>query len=256
MPLIDAHLISEMLHSKCHFSDTILPTPAENLALDEGLLYQINEQDSEGCLRIWEVDQYAVVLGSSNQVAANVNQVACQQDRVPIFRRCTGGGTVLLGPGCFIYSLFLRITANQHLAGIEATTQEILHRIRDDLNACLPDSKIELQGISDLTCDGRKFSGNSQRWLTTTLLHHGTILYDFDLDRIPRYLTSPEREPEYRSHRDHLDFVTNYPLSQPELKQAFIETWNAEQTEPVLPLERVKQLVAEKYTTEKWNLRR
>lgn len=245
-----------MIQSRCQFSDTILPTPAENLALDEGLLYQINEQDSVSCLRIWEVDQYAVVVGSSNQVAANVNQAACQQDHIPILRRCTGGGTVLLGPGCFIYSLFLRITANQHLVGIEATTQEILHRIRDDFNARKPDLNIELQGISDLTVQGRKFSGNSQRWLTTTLLHHGTILYDFDLDRIPRYLTSPEREPGYRSQRDHLEFVTNYSLSQQELKRAFIETWEAEQGEPDLPLEKVEQLVADKYTTDKWNFRR
>ncbi len=245
-----------MHDSRCQFSETILPTPAENLALDEALLYQINEKDSVSCLRLWEVDQYAVVLGSSNQVAANVNQSACQQDGIPIFRRCTGGGTVLLGPGCFIFSLFLRISADQHLAGIEATTQEILNRIREQFHIRLPNLKTELQGISDLTVNGKKFSGNSQRWLTTTLLHHGTILYDFDLDLIPRYLTSPEREPEYRSQRDHLDFVTNYSLSQPELKQTFIETWNAEQTEPDLPLERVNQLVTEKYSTEKWNLRR
>ncbi len=254
--MISVHSISEMLESSRHFSDTILPTPAENLALDEALLYQINEQNSAGCLRIWEVDQYAVVLGSSNQVAANVNQAACRQDRIPVLRRCTGGGTVLLGPGCFIFSLFLRITAEQHLAGIEATTQAILNRISATLNRIKPESKVELRGISDLTVQGQKFSGNSQRWLTTTLLHHGTMLYDFDLDRIPRYLTSPEREPEYRSQRDHLDFVTNYPLSQAELTRAFIETWHARSAEPELPLERVKQLVTEKYATEKWNLRR
>lgn len=245
-----------MLDSSCHYSETTLPTPAENLALDEALLYQINEQDSSGCLRLWEVDQYAVIVGSSNQVAANVNLEQCKQDQIPVLRRCTGGGTVLLGPGCFIFSLFLRITADQHLAGIEATTKEILNRIITSLKQDNPQFKIELQGISDLTIDGRKFSGNSQRWLTTTLLHHGTILYDFDLDRIPRYLTSPEREPEYRSQRDHLEFVTNYPMTKPDLKQLFLETWNAREPEPDLPLDRVEQLVREKYATEKWNLRR
>lgn len=245
-----------MLPSNCHYSDTILPTPAENLALDESLLYQINEQNSVGCLRIWEVDQYTVVLGSSNQVAANINLAACKQDQIPVLRRCTGGGTVLLGPGCFVYSLFLRITADQHLIGIEGTTQEILNRICVRLNLLKPDLNVELQGISDLTVQGRKFSGNSQRWLTTTLLHHGTILYDFDLDRIPRYLISPEREPEYRSGRDHLEFVVNYPSNLPDLKQAFVKTWNATESEPEIPLDRVNQLVVEKYATEKWNLRR
>ncbi|MCA9018167.1 MAG: hypothetical protein KDA77_22785, partial [Planctomycetaceae bacterium] len=184
------------------------------------------------------------------------NLAHCKQDHVPVLRRCTGGGTVLLGPGCFIFSLFLRITADQHLAGIEVTTREILNRIRASLEQHNPGFKIELQGISDLTIDGRKFSGNSQRWLTTTLLHHGTILYDFDLDRIPRYLTSPEREPEYRSHRDHLEFVTNFPMQKQELAQLFIDTWNAGKPEPNLPLDRVEQLVTEKYATEKWNLRR
>lgn len=245
-----------MLPSNCHFSDTTLPTPAENLGLDESLLYQINEQNSAGCLRVWEVDQYTVVLGSSNQVAANVNLAACKRDQTPVLRRCTGGGTVLLGPGCFIYSLFLRITADQHLIGIEETTQEVLNQICRSLEKFKPKSKVEVQGVSDLTIQGRKFSGNSQRWLTTTLLHHGTILYDFDLDRIPRYLISPEREPEYRSGREHLDFVTNYPSSLSELKQIFIETWNATDPEPALPFKRINQLVDEKYATEKWNLRR
>lgn len=241
---------------RCHFSDATLSTPAENLALDESLLYQINQQDSLGCLRIWEVDQYAVVLGSSNQVAENVNQAACRQDQIPVLRRCTGGGTVLLGPGCFIYSLFLRITAEQHLAGIEATTREILDHISGTLNQLKPELTVEVRGISDLTVKGHKFSGNSQRWLTTTLLHHGTILYDFDLDRIPRYLTGPEREPEYRSQRPHLEFVTNYNIAPARLTDSLIETWQAYEPEPVLPLESVQQLVQNKYATERWNLRR
>lgn len=245
-----------MLDSSSHFAEVTLPTPAENLALDEALLYQINEQDSAGCLRLWEVDQYAVILGSSNQVAENVNVAQCRADGIPVLRRCTGGGTVLLGPGCFVFSLFLRIIADQHLAGIEATTRAILDQVSAALEQKHPGLKIVLEGISDLTIEGRKFSGNSQRWLTTTLLHHGTILYDFDLSLIPRYLSSPEREPEYRSHRDHLDFVTNYPATKQDLKQLFIETWNAQLPEPTLPLQRVDELVREKYATEKWNLRR
>lgn len=245
-----------MQSQTCHLSETVFPTPEENLALEESLLYQINEQDSAGCLRIWEVDQYTVIMGSSNQTAHNVDLAACRRDQIPVLRRCTGGGTVLLGPGCFIFSLFLRISPEQHLAGIEATTRDILDRIRDTLNTRFSAHYIDLQGISDLTIQGRKFSGNSQRWLTRTLLHHGTILYDFDLDRIPRYLTSPEREPEYRSHRNHLEFVTNYPVKATDLRQALIDTWQADEEELSLPVDRVRQLVTEKYATEKWNLRR
>jgi lipoate-protein ligase A len=58
----------------------------------------------------------------------------------------------------------------------------------------------------------KKFSGTAQRRSKRYILHHGTILYNFDLSFISRYLNIPKDIPEYRKHRSHADFVTNVPI--------------------------------------------
>ena len=91
------------------FLDLTLPAPAENLACDEALLDWFEEQGGDGVLRFWEPDNYFVVVGYGNHVAIEANVPACEADGVPVLRRCSGGGTVLQGPGCLNYSLILKI---------------------------------------------------------------------------------------------------------------------------------------------------
>jgi lipoate-protein ligase A len=66
---------------------------------------------------------------------------------------------------------------------------------------------------SDLAIGDRKFAGHAQRRTRTTLLHHGTILYDFDLGCVGRLLREPARQPAYRRGRSHADFLVNVPLA-------------------------------------------
>src|SRR5687768_15507648 len=91
-----------------HWLDHTLPTPAENLALDEALLLEAEAGRAGEVLRIWEWPTPAVVLGAGGSIADDVNKPACAADGVPIARRASGGGTVLLGRGCLLYSLVLR----------------------------------------------------------------------------------------------------------------------------------------------------
>ncbi|HEV3117610.1 MAG TPA: lipoate--protein ligase family protein, partial [Gemmataceae bacterium] len=79
--------------------DLTLPTIAENLALDEALLLEAEAGGAE-VLRFWEWKRPAVVLGAGSRLADDVDEAACHADGVPILRRSSGGGTVLLGSGC------------------------------------------------------------------------------------------------------------------------------------------------------------
>src|SRR4051812_5944279 len=90
--------------------DLTLPSPAENLACEEVLLDLCEAGGWGGLLRFWEPTEYFVVLGYANKAALEVDLEACQKQEVPIFRRCTGGGAVVQGPGCLNYSLVLRIS--------------------------------------------------------------------------------------------------------------------------------------------------
>ncbi len=236
-----------------HVLDLTLPSPAENVALDEALLLAAESGGGE-ILRFWEWPAPAVVLGSGGRIAEDVDEAACSADAVPILRRASGGGTVLLGRGCLVYTLVLSYERDPELTDIRGSYRFILGRIAQALAENI--GTIEQAGISDLVFAGRKFSGTAQQRKRSYLLHHGTILYDMDLSLIPRYLREPPRQPEYRAGRSHVAFVGNLPLPRDEIKERLRHNWGAEEAGTTWPAAEVKQLVGDKYTNLQWTRRR
>jgi lipoate-protein ligase A len=232
------------------FLDLTLPTAAENLALDEALLLRAEGGEGGEVLRVWEWPQLAVILGAGCRLTDEVDETACRANSVPILRRASGGGTVLLGPGCLLYSLVLDAERTPELAGIRSSYAFILGRMAETFDNAEP------AGISDLASEGRKFSGNAQQRKRRFLLHHGTLLYAFDRERVARYLPPPSRQPEYRAGRDHAAFLRNLDLPAEEIRRRLRAAWDAETTEMNWPQERVRILVEEKYTREEWIKRR
>jgi lipoate---protein ligase len=235
------------------FLPLTLPTPAANLALDEALLLRAEADEGGEVLRFWEQASLAVVLGAGCRLDDDVDEAACRADGVPILRRSSGGGTVLLGAGCLLYTLILDAERAPELAGIRSSYAYILARVA----AALPEMKgVEPVGISDLAAAGRKFSGNAQQRKRRFLLHHGTLLYAFDVSRVGRYLRPPSRQPEYRAGRDHAAFLRNLETPREEIERRLRAAWGAETADCEWPVERVNQLVAEKYAKEEWLRRR
>jgi len=231
----------------------MLPSLAENLALDEALLLDAEAGGPE-VLRLWEWSKHAVILGAGGKLADDVHEDACQADGVPILRRSSGGGTVLLGPGCLLYSLVLRFDRHPALSDLHGSYRYIFETM---LTGLMPHvSGLALQGSSDLTLHNRKFSGNSQQRKRTHLLHHGTLLYAFDMAAIPRYLKAPPRQPEYRRLREHAEFVTNLPINAETLRSVMREVWQADEALDAWPADAVRQLAAEKYERDEWVRRR
>jgi lipoate-protein ligase A len=236
------------------FLDLTLPSLAENLALDEALLLAAEEGHGGEMLRLWEWPRPAVVLGSGCRLADDVDESACVADGVPILRRSSGGGTVLLGTGCLLYSLIMSYSRDPDLSEIRSSYRFLLGRIGRALEEGT--GRIEQAGISDLILDGRKFSGTAQQRKRSYLLHHGTLLYAFDLTLLPRYLRQPIRQPEYRAGRDHMAFVRNLPQSGPELKRRLRKLWNTTDEPIAWPIEETRRLAAEKYDSTEWTRRR
>lgn len=197
--------------------DITLPTAAENLALEEALLADVETDSAKACLRFWEPQSYFVVLGRSNRAEIEVNLDVCAKAGIRIYRRASGGGTVLLGPGCLCYSLAMPLTSLHRSAGVSGVTTKLMERTAHALRRKLPG--VEVCGTSDLAWNGRKFSGNAQRWLKQSFLHQGTLLYDFDLSLLGSCLATPSRQPAYRSNRNHLDFVVNVPFTSADLRE-------------------------------------
>jgi len=234
--------------------DFTFPTPEENLACDEALLDLCERGSSDEILRFWAPERHFIVLGLSNSAPTELHLPAAQARSIPILRRCSGGGTVLQGPGCLNFALILKIKKPGPLESIGSTNQHILERHRAALEKRLR-REVSVQGCTDLTLDGLKFSGNSQRRRMRSLLFHGTFLLHLDLTLMEELLAIPSRQPSYRRGRSHGRFLTHLPLSADPIKEALRETWGANGVADPPPGEEIRRLVDSRYSREDWNLR-
>jgi lipoate-protein ligase A len=241
------------------------PAPAENLAADEALLDWCEHGAEEEILRFWEPRETFVVVGYANKVATEVNVAACEQKNVPIFRRCSGGGTIVQLRGGLNYSLILRIAENSATHNITAANKFIMERNGAAIQSALGSrlSAISVRGHTDLTLVPRsappvtekKFAGNSQRRRKRFLLFHGTLLLNCDLNLIGELLPMPSLQPDYRASRSHADFLTNLNLPAETVKAALAQAWNARAELKNPPLAEIKKLAQEKYSTREWNFK-
>lgn len=232
--------------------DLTLPSPAENLALDEALLDEAEAAlVPNETLRLWEPREPLVVVGRSSRVDTEVHVDVCRELNIPILRRPSGGAAVVAGPGCLMYALVLSYQLRPHLRVLSAAHREILGTIVAALAPLAPG--VRCCGTSDLALGELKFSGNSARSRRQHLLYHGTLLYDFPLALVDRCLAMPPRMPAYRESRPHEHFVTNLPLTAAAIRQALLTAWHVRQRREHWPEQRVARLVAEKYNRLEWN---
>ena len=162
------------------------------------------------------------------------------------------------GPGCLNYTLVLRITTVGPLHNIGIANQFIMRQNRAAIATLNPQPStlnVAIRGHTDLAISERKFSGNSQRRRKHFLLFHGTFLLNFDLALVSELLPMPSKQPDYREHRPHTEFLTNLNTPASDVKAALRQAWKAEELLKNPPLEKIAALARDKYATREWNLK-
>jgi lipoate-protein ligase A len=193
--------------------------PQANLDYDDELLRRA-ENGSGEVLRFWESSSYFIVLGRTGVLEDDVDSTAAARDNIPVLRRSSGGGTVLQGQGCLNFAVVLSKKTNPVLESISASYRFILEKIIAGVGT------LGVEAVFRPVCDlalkstDQKFSGNAQRRGRDHILHHGTILYAFDLRLVSKYLKIPKKMPDYRNARPHSGFVTNIPVTREAVRNA------------------------------------
>ncbi len=237
--------------------DRTWPTPAENLACDEALLDACEDGlpgAEEGVLRFHEPLSRCVVVGYGNRVAAEVDSAACEAAGAPILRRASGGGTVVLGPGCLAYAVVLPVSAAPELATVTGTNRWVMERNRSVLESLLG-RPVGVRGFTDLAVDDLKFSGNAQRRRRNAVLFHGTFLLAMDLTWVSGLLKRPSWEPEYRRGRAHAEFLVNLGLSGEAVRGGMIREWGVSGSWESPLDQSIAERVRDRYGRPDWNLR-
>lgn len=236
---------------RMEYLDLTLPEAASNLACDEALLELFETTSATGgLLRIWEPENHFVVLGHSNRIDYEVNFAACESERVSIFRRLSGGGTVMQGPGCLNYSLILRNGVDIPV-GIEESFQFVLEYHKRCIEQMIGD-RVDIAGVSDLAVGGKKFSGNAQYRKRRFSLVHGTLLLHLNQAIVDRCLQLPSKQPAYRQNRSHGCFMRNLHLDAMNVREALRSIWSATDQFTDVPKARIADLEKNRYRRPDW----
>lgn len=232
---------------------------AWNVAADEALLTAC-EQNLLGvgsALRLWRQASWAVVLGASGKVDQEVFAERCQQAGVPVARRSSGGGTVLLGPGTLCLS-WVRPLADFAVA--DRGVRELQVAMLEELAGIFRSDKPALEVIAagDWALGGRKCAGSAQRRQKTHVLVHMSLLNQTDLGMISRLLPPPPRMPDYRAQRTHDQFLTNFDMPPDRIVERLYDHWpNADYFSNVpLPVKSLADtLAADRFRLAEWTTR-
>jgi lipoate-protein ligase A len=243
-------------------------TPAEDLALEEAIHTAVEDDLSANTWRLWQAAIPAVVLGTGQEHVRETNLELARAREIPVLRRHSGGGAVVIGPGAINFSAFFRFA---DLPGSE-TIRGAMSAALKPVVAALARLGVQAReaGLSDLAVlspDGtlRKLAGNSQARKKRGVVVHGTLLADPDFTFIESVLKFPTSVPDYRSGRDHRSFLTSLRElnARCDLK-SFTNELIAELPSDILitteasaeEQTRAARLLDEKYGNPAWNFRR
>lgn len=150
--------------------------PAWNLAAEEYLL----SSSHEDCFMLWR-NRSAVIVGCNQNTRAQVNAEFLEKYNTPVVRRLSGGGAVYHDLGNVNFTL-IDVSGRDRQMDFRTYTRPIL----DHLNRIGVPAVFD--GRNDLSLEGRKISGNAQYIHRGRILHHGTLLFDVDLEMLAEAL--------------------------------------------------------------------
>ncbi len=228
--------------------------PHYNLALEQ---YVFDEMDrSEEYFMLWQ-NANAIIVGKHQNTFAEINRAYVEEHDVSVVRRLSGGGAVYHDLGNLNYTI---IADNSPDGGFDFET--FCRPVVAALNKLgVP---AEVSGRNDMTVDGKKFSGNAQYIKHGRIMHHGTILYNADMNAVAQALAPSQDKmaakgiKSVRSRVTNIESYMNEPVPLEVFKELLVEKMFEGESIPkhewtAHDVQRTKEIMAERYGLWDWN---
>ncbi|MBC3186112.1 lipoate--protein ligase family protein [Corynebacterium sp. zg-331] len=233
-----------------------------NVALDEHLLHEVAAGRRGPILRFWDWEDRAVVFGSYQSYANELDPHGVERHGIVPVRRISGGGAMFMeGGNCVTYSLYVSEAAVRGLSYVESyeyLDQWVLAGLHSlGVNAWYVP-------INDITSDHGKIGGAAQKRVAGAVLHHTTMSYDIDAQKMTEVLRIGKvkiADKGLRSAAKRVDPLRRQTgVSREEVITALIDAFRSRY--PSHPgklseedLAAARRLVEEKFGTREWTHR-
>jgi lipoate-protein ligase A len=167
--------------------DTGLRRAAENIALNRALLEARRADAAPRTLRFLRFRPSALI-GFHQSVAQELDADYCAAHGIEIQRRITGGGAIYFDESQLGWELYL----DKQALGT-ADMLEIARRVCETAAAGIRRLGVDarFRPRNDIEVGGRKISGTGGAFDGDAILYQGTLLIDFDVERMLRVLRIP-----------------------------------------------------------------
>ncbi len=161
-------------------------SPAMHMALDEVITDEVGAGHRPATLRVWEWASSAVIIGRFQSLRNEVDTEAAHRHGIEVVRRITGGGAMFVEPGNTItYSLSAPESLVKGMSFLQAYAfmdSWVLEALRTlGIEAWY-------QPLNDIVSGAGKIGGAAQARRSRAVLHHVTMAYDIDADKMVRVL--------------------------------------------------------------------
>ena len=151
-----------------------------NFALEKYAMDELSV--AESYFMFWRTNP-TLMIGRYQNTLKEINMEYAKKHNIDIVRRITGGGTIYTDLSGWQFSFIVKNPGKRSIEFAEFTKP-----ILDALHS-LGVNDAQQSGRNDLVIDGRKFSGNAQYIRKDVVLHHGSLLFNTDLEVLVRSLS-------------------------------------------------------------------
>lgn len=227
--------------------------PYYNFALEYYLIHEKNLPDNQ--IFIFWRTQPTVMIGRYQNTLEEINEKYVRDNNINVVRRITGGGTIYTDMGGWEFSFITRGKAGQ--IDFNKYIEPIIGSLKKLGVAA------EFNSRNDLVIKNKKFSGNAQCISNSYTLHHGSLLFDTDLEQMVRCLTVDDYKIISKGIKSVRERVTNIsdhllePLDTLVFRELMVKSiMNNSDNEYILTDEdnkRINEIAKEKFESWQWN---
>ena len=185
--------------------DTGTRPAAENIALNRALLESKQQDKCLNTLRFLGFEPCAL-LGFHQSAEQELNLDYCKAQSVTIQRRITGGGAIYFDTTQLGWELYLH-KRDLGTADMTAISRRICEAVARGISTL--GVAATFRPRNDIEVDGRKISGTGGAFDGDALMYQGTLLIEFDVEKMLRVLNIPAEKLSDKAIASARDRVTN-----------------------------------------------